>query len=920
VASFRLNAEYNVNGWVVGAALAYNGRTLFGNTLPWYATGSSSGTVLVAAVYTEDYGTSVSDISVGVVGNGDSDIDAIYMMVESGGSDYAYRPSGRARLSGLASPVAVGGAFPSAGGAVVGGVAPVRRAFDAGSAEGSVALDGVGATRIGYRHLSDGAMAVTGDDGVPVVGLVLAAGGRWAVGGLADTPILLDTVGSIGWGGLASLPLLVDASGGLAFGGAADQPILADGGGACVLNGTGDTVVQYSFFQESEGALVGPSAVTGDVTPTASPDSSGQLRVSGRAALGMTANYPVAYVGDYSVEVLYLGELIVSEYQHDAAGGLSATGAADTDVVPYGNGGRLRVSGVAGAQLHIQFESSGGLTWGGQTPYTSDYFASSSGSLVLGGGSFAVTSVVLVKEFTWRTRQTQHAAKEFTWSTGPRAFSFFRVVGKCKPMNCPPVQTDCTNNVSFTVNIYARNVSEVCQKLRQRNFQFPIRRIEQFSADPAVLNDPNQCTRLVDVTPSFTMMECVDLLVDFNASAGVVMDAVLVPVFAFEGGGRIRAGGVSVSTTEREFEFIGTGRLGVSGRSVSEQPVWAYEPSGAVAVRGVAPVLPGQYAHSSSGSFGYSGRWRFLSSAYTVEMSGSILMSAGRAAAGTGVFLMSGVADTVFGFAPLATGAVTLGGEATVAVTVATGVGRVGFGGTAGIVSSDLGVLTVGPLGADSSAVLTAQLFGYTPAGPLPSITRVIGTTCCPGGLPLVVNLRQSLGAASYFGEFLHRNGIRWPSTVSLTYLVRDKAWTATETLRGYSPFASTRERWTVSYSWNCVPDSVGRLSWQFGLLVALQPDSGQRLVTRLAAVFDASVVCRTNKAFRFAFQVNTRTRTASPVSLRPVVLVDEIGLFRSSRTAPAISFKLSEVADDTTVETVNINPAVSAAEQTAGV
>jgi hypothetical protein len=600
-------------------------------------------------------------------------------------------------------------------------------------------------------------------------------------------------------------------------------------------------------------------------------------------------------------------------------------GSFDSAGFEYEPAGGLLLSGLSEEAVSVLADSAGGLLWAGEGEPIISIAFDTDGQFQVSGVADRTVGFSVVESFTWRIRQTVSVTKEFTWSTGNRDFTWYQVTGKCKPAACPPVDFgDYACRVTFTVNILARNVSEVCRKLKEREFRFPIASIKQFSVpaftdDFTSATDPN-CNALTDVTPSFNLTECVDLLLDGSFVAGLAADMRVYQARAYTMTGGFGASGVGVGTTEFHEVVEPHGAFSIRGGYAGGVTARSYMAYGLLRPGGAATATPGQYLYAGGGRIGVVGIAPYVSSAYTVEPVGTLLLSGNRYHVAEGVMSLSGAAVVAVAAAsqPDLGGAVALGGTATVAVTVAEGTGPLGFGGSAIIGSSHLGVVTFGPLGADARVDAQSVVFGYEAAPPAVRPTRRIVSPCCQSTLPLVIALDHPVASTNYFSHFLSRNHLVLPSSLNLTYDADDRVWVRSLRYEGYSPYVPSREEWHLVFTWNCLSDSLGLGQWRLSFQALLIPESGRRLQTRLVVQFDMSTVCRTNRPVNFPFLINTATGVASPAASQAVVLVDNLGLFNTVRYSknPLIRFKVSEASADGNQETIDITTSLVAAAQ----
>lgn len=297
--------------------------------------------------------------------------------------------------------------------------------------------------------------------------------------------------------------------------------------------------------------------------------------------------------------------------------GVGLTGTCGIVVLGFAPpiGGTLNVSGQAGlsSSSYEYFPDNGIINFTGLANTTQNFYVNVGGALYVSSNFNNISSTVntdgstsfglggsasisirdkFKKTFAWRIRQVVSFKKTFSWGVGERPFSFYRVSGKCKPAYCPPIQVNgCQPDSKFTyvVNIYARNLAEVCRKLRERNMIFPIATIEKFSTPASTIDYTDStdttCNKLLDVTPPITFLPCQDLLVDFNASANI---------------------GVSMTAAIVVGQYNGSGRLGLTG-GVYPFDYRIYEPFGALGISGIATCVQKNYKYEAYGSIGIGG-------------------------------------------------------------------------------------------------------------------------------------------------------------------------------------------------------------------------------------------------------------------------------------------------------------------------
>tara|TARA_Y100000034_G_scaffold48390_1_gene59748 strand:+ start:2417 stop:3847 length:1431 start_codon:yes stop_codon:yes gene_type:complete len=182
---------------------------------------------------------------------------------------------------------------------------------------------------------------------------------------------------------------------------------------------------------------------------------------------------------------------------------------------------------------------------------------------------------------------------EFTWQVGEAIERFYRVESKCLPegLNCDNVNIesdqDCEivlgksrNGEQILAIVLARNVSEVCERLRARELIFPIDNIKvytrpAFKSDRELLESQGadfSCNELVEV-PFCTQEECLEFCLDFDLTVDV---------------GATVEGGFAHS-------YIGTGGLTLGGDADVTSPAYSYVGTGGLTLGGAAEAGIGTY-------------------------------------------------------------------------------------------------------------------------------------------------------------------------------------------------------------------------------------------------------------------------------------------------------------------------------------
>lgn len=152
-----------------------------------------------------------------------------------------------------------------------------------------------------------------------------------------------------------------------------------------------------------------------------------------------------------------------------------------------------------------------------------------SGAISLNGSSTANLVFNKVFEFNWNVDVYVEKDVSFYWNTGKLQIYWYRIIGKGIPGDqCPPLQADpCCQR--FVLNVHARTLSELCQRLQERRYKFPIESVQRFSrpAENAVViaqeaeGINHDCNRLEEVGEICAIPECAEFCVRFDEKINV---------------------------------------------------------------------------------------------------------------------------------------------------------------------------------------------------------------------------------------------------------------------------------------------------------------------------------------------------------------------------------------------------------------
>lgn len=387
------------------------------------------------------------------------------------------------------------------------------------------------------------------------------------------------------------------------------------------------------------------------------------------------------YESDLIVSFSGLAEAVVS-YDYLADGGIVASGLAQVDPGFFdltGDGGFFFTGGanVFVDTAFFLYDAGGAFVPFGQSDQG---FSTSNidveGTFVFGGSALVLANYEDEFDFYWRTRRIQTDEFDFYWHTGARPYNWYRVTGGMGPRQCPPEGYQ----PGFVLNILARNVGDVCQKLIDRHFPGRIRRIEQFTipAFESAWDDTTNpdCNRLIDVTPTLASLDCVDLLIDALPMQRIGWVGLFLPVYEVVTTGSL--GTITGRATQRLKSATSfAGSFSISGSSVdivatawSHEPEGGFEVLGEVAGDGTNTVVLEDWSFGPTGGIVMDGEsaiefdewaWDALGG---ISFSGVCLSVQGFNRTSDGVVPLSGSADLQISVVHLADGTISLDGEA----------------------------------------------------------------------------------------------------------------------------------------------------------------------------------------------------------------------------------------------------------------
>lgn len=244
-------------------------------------------------------------------------------------------------------------------------------------------------------------------------------------------------------------------------------------------------------------------------------------------------------------------------------GGIKALGVAANSqeriIAPYFANGQVLINGSASYGIKdITFTASGGISLEESEPVRANLkFASD-------------------LTFKWRLNSFVIKDTTFLWNLGQLTMYWYRVVGKGTTDPCLPQDPCCQK---FILNVHARSLAELCQKLSKRRYKFPIDFVQKFSRptdnDVVAAEEANginhDCNNLIDIDVC-NIPECADFCVDQDIVEHVGF-SITLQVNAFkehEASGVVSISGfASAAFTKNlpEYQFTSSGNISISAEA-----------------------------------------------------------------------------------------------------------------------------------------------------------------------------------------------------------------------------------------------------------------------------------------------------------------------------------------------------------------
>lgn len=386
-------------------------------------------------------------------------------------------------------------------------------------------------------------------------------------------------------------------------------------------------VVATTYVPDNNGALLSGTAlifsnfVTKGGVNLKGTISSSAIRSIVPASSGLFVNGRSDVVSSYVTQggVVNAGSALTS-FTYVMQGGLYGNGSnyatGLTNEPPFGkiiNGSIANGGSNSNKFSNIAYESNGQIfiiLGSAKSAITNAKF-NTYGGFSLDGSAIVKFSFTKLNNFYWNLRSKIERDCDFYWNLGQLNIFWYRIVSKpIAPNNCPIVGNNCCQQ--FVMNVSARSISELCQKLKNRNYKFPIQSVEKLSkpaenSQLAILEqsgiDPS-CQNLVPVQIC-SVPACADFCIDYDLKQTMSM-TLFVQINAFfyhnSEGSAFTSGSSIVKFTKNvpNLSYVASGLLSVS--SLTDSIIDPYQGMGGSIIGGNV------YLESS--------RWEFIGGVY----------------------------------------------------------------------------------------------------------------------------------------------------------------------------------------------------------------------------------------------------------------------------------------------------------------
>ena len=457
--------------------------------------------------------------------------------------------------------------------------------------------------------VADGGIVTSG---VSIIVIHIPMDGGIDVSGSSDVSISLSMRGGVGTSGGSDILVHIPMRGG------------AESSGTAVVSSTVTFHMTMDGGAKSSGTAV-ISRITVDVTDGGvgiggNSDSAVHISMDGGLSLSGYADkstyYDVSTSGGSKISgVISIGAISyvfvptggvqssgisLNDHSYHMSGGSFVSGESSSEIIIVMRGGtKVSGSAVVGYSISV-LVGLGSVVLAGTSvsnvfstfSYTAETFPV--GQVIVGGpedpavygiasvkycGSGEVTTNDILNRaeysfsfdpslhFVWRVNAYINKDTTFVWSTGKLGMYWYRIIGKARNGNeCDLIADPCCQK--FILNVHARTLADLCEKLSVRKFTLPIESVQRFRR-PALLGNAfedsetqkvlydryyaeyGNCDELVDVEIC-RVPECADYCVHFDLRvvAEFEIDVLVDAFFHYEAEGSIYVSGYGATSLD----------------------------------------------------------------------------------------------------------------------------------------------------------------------------------------------------------------------------------------------------------------------------------------------------------------------------------------------------------------------------------
>lgn len=278
-----------------------------------------------------------------------------------------------------------------------------------------------------------------------------------------------------------------------------------------------------------------------------------------------------------------------------ARGGLVAAGSGTQTFIDYVDGtGGVVVHGVGNVNKKSFFRTTaaGGADVSGESDcgITGRRYNPTGGITIDGTGS-PVMKFNLDLTLTWNVNAKVVVDITLLWNTGRLINYWYRILARDKCSHDPCCQR-------YVLNVHARSLTELCDKLAKRGFSFSIDSVQRFTtpADTAEIRNLRDqgidltCNEFEDV-PICDIPHCEEFCVthDLVDQFGFDSFAQVNAFHEYEASDGIYMAGSAIATYERflpEFHYEAEGGISIAGEAPTSSSGYNYESSGGIVMGG----------------------------------------------------------------------------------------------------------------------------------------------------------------------------------------------------------------------------------------------------------------------------------------------------------------------------------------------